>query len=353
MIHQLEATVGGVPLSVISGSMTLDETWTPYIQAELTIVEPADVSIVDPRNEARVVLTWTATPLGSVVPAQSMTADLGVRRRRINDDGEIVMSLASDEALAQDYALGSAQELGTFPTAYEFVDAFLGLIGAEVAPGYDNVLLDEPFQFMKAGDILWSTLNPVVQQTGLRLYCDEARLWRLKLAPENNNEILFNTIGSDVTISQEDDISREDDLWGDSVVVLYRWTDLSGTSYSNFDSATDSFPPTKTLVVEHATAYPGPGAARQLLNRAQGRGQNLRATVVSDYSVRPGHQFATVDQHGTIYTGHVRSVSWNLDDDTMTIQPRDLVETPSTAWVLLAPGEAWNDSDAGIPWTTA
>lgn len=352
MIHNLEATVGATTLSVLSASMTMDETWVPYIQAELTVVAPADPSVLDPRNNARVELTWTATPLGAALPTQTLTADLGVRRWRLGDDGELILSLASDEALAQDYALGSAQESGTFPTVFEFVDAFLSFIGAGVAAGYDNAFLDEPFQYMKAGDVLWSALNPVVQQTGLRLYCDESRSWRLKVAPENSTQ-MFTIIGRDVTISQEASISRDDDLWADSVVVLYQWTDLTGNTHSDYDSATDSFPPTKTLVIEHKTAYPGAGAARQILNRAQGLGQNLLARVVSDYSVRPGQQFATLDRDGVIYTGHIRAVSWNLDDDTMTIQPRDLEETPSTAWILLPAGEAWQDSAPGIPWTTA
>jgi hypothetical protein len=44
------ATVAATALEVIDGSVTLDDSWAPYLQGRLTVETPADTSILDPRT---------------------------------------------------------------------------------------------------------------------------------------------------------------------------------------------------------------------------------------------------------------------------------------------------------------
>lgn len=95
--------VTGLVAPVTSGSIDLDESWAPYGQG--TVVVPFDdatfVTGIDPRNGERALI------VGSVQPGvdDDRVFDLGVRSRDIDyEAGVATLTLASDEALAQDYA---------------------------------------------------------------------------------------------------------------------------------------------------------------------------------------------------------------------------------------------------------
>lgn len=95
------ASVGGLPLAVRSdgSSVTFDATAAPHVSAEITISRPvsATLAALDPRLSPRVTVT-----AGNGIPR---TFDLGVRRRRAGMlPGTILLELASDEAILDDYA---------------------------------------------------------------------------------------------------------------------------------------------------------------------------------------------------------------------------------------------------------
>lgn len=138
----------GSTVKPISGTITLDEAWTPYVQADITVALPASLSPFDPRVTPvpRVVVTavqeFTDSDAVSVFTAQfgggtvaALTAaygagtiaaitaarnrpwksgqsrrgpvrvfDLGIRSRTITPDNTLTISLASDEAILQDIA---------------------------------------------------------------------------------------------------------------------------------------------------------------------------------------------------------------------------------------------------------
>lgn len=109
-------TSGGaaVALTVLDASVTLDEGWAPYAQASIVIKTPAAGVLARLSNLAarpRVQLTITSTPGGT------RTFDLGVTARQIfHEDGTVGISLASDEAVLQDFAhTGLTADLGMRP----------------------------------------------------------------------------------------------------------------------------------------------------------------------------------------------------------------------------------------------
>ncbi|MEX1079802.1 MAG: hypothetical protein WED09_11915 [Homoserinimonas sp.] len=355
--HTYTATVdvAGVPTELIPlrGSLTIDEGWAPYIQADITVaVDAAAYTALDPREDARVELTLTQefSDNGVLTPGTTVTVDLGVRRRTRTPEGDVQLELAGDEALAQDRAhLGPWMERTYGEVALLIID-YLVPIGAELTSPWPFASLEEPDQSIFPGDIIWDVLTPVIEQSGLRLFVDTAREWKLAQVPLNHPQSI--SLGS-VPVLQEttDTVSRDDESWADSVVVKYDWTDAAGEAHSETDIAWTGSAPSKTKVIERGFAYPGAGAAQHVLNRAQARGRSIDSVAVSNYSVRPGMQLTLPVSDGFL-SGRVAAVTWSLDDDRMTITPRDLELAHEFAWVLLAPGESWADSAPGIPWTT-
>lgn len=336
-------------LIVTGGRVTLDESWAPYIQATLVCAIPSAAvrAALDPRQNPapRVILTMAQWFLDDT-PARAFTADLGVRST-LTVDGELTLTLASDEALAQDAAI--VEDLGATitPTLAFRVDRFLAFIDAALTPSSDAALLDT-LQRLAPGMEIWGTLEPFVQQSGLRLYCDEDRVWRLVPGDATSTNLLRLGDDSVVVGPIDDTIDRDADVWADGVVIIYRWKDSAGDQQEAFDAETIVYPPTKVKVMEYAAPYPGAGAADHVLTRAQARGHQLDTRAVNNYLARPGQQFVTPIEDGTLQGGHIVSVVWSIDDDRMTITPRDLQTVNADAWIPQPTG-TWADAPAE-PW---
>lgn len=346
--YTLTVDVAGTPTVLAPlqrSTLTLDDGWAPYIQADVTVAaDAATYAALDPRDDARAQLTLTRTP------GTSITVDLGVRERERTPEGDVRLVLAGDEALAQDRANLEGFLSGTYPVVSGFVDAYLSLIGVNLTAPFPLDGMAEPVQYIYQGDNIWDAIDTVVQQAGMRLYVDETRQWLLAKTPVIVPGVI--RLGSSPVLQEvTDTVSRDDDNWADSVVVRYSWTDMAGDASTATDSAVARLAPTKTKVVDHAFPYPGPGAAQHVLTRALARGRAIASRAVSDYSVRPGMQ-VILDLPDGSHVGRVEAVTWSLDDDRMTITPRDLELAHQYAWALLAPGESWADSAPGIPWTT-
>lgn len=97
-------------LRAISSKVTLDEGWTPYAQAQLTIARPAfaDYVRLDPRTSPRVTVVLEQ----NIAPTSSRTFDLIVRKREPGKNrGELTLTLAGNESLLRDYGLVSEMPL--------------------------------------------------------------------------------------------------------------------------------------------------------------------------------------------------------------------------------------------------
>ena len=107
------ATVGGLPLAVVDGSLTLDVSRVPHVSGEIEVswTSTAVAVALDPRATPppRIsITTGTVTPWGETV---SRTFDLTVRERTVAHlGGRMRLTLASDETLVQDYAPLAADE---------------------------------------------------------------------------------------------------------------------------------------------------------------------------------------------------------------------------------------------------
>lgn len=208
--------------------------------------------------------------------------------------------------------------------------------------GGDVTALDWP-----PGRTAWDFIAPLIQASGLRLYCDELGAWRLVDPAAAVPGAVNITQGVNLTDGRES-ISRTRD-WFDSVVVSYKWNDAAGVSHQAYDAAAP-LSPIKTHVVEVDRPYPGVGAAAAILTRASGRGRVFELRALSDYAVKPGQAITATLPDTPVQTGLVSSVTWRLPDDQMDVRSKGLVTTPPTSWLALSSTETWLDSPVGGTW---
>jgi hypothetical protein len=146
-----------------------------------------------------------------------------------------------------------------------------------------------------------------------------------------------------------DTIDRDQVEWFNAVVVTYRWTDAADVAQVQWDVAGD-LASSRVLHVEHERPGRGPGRPPPGCARPPGTGGSWTWTPWRTRLVYPG-QAATLSVPGTpTQTGYVQAVEWTLPADTMHVTTRDLVDTPSTAWLLGQAGQSWTDVPAGMTW---
>jgi hypothetical protein len=142
------------PLDVISGTVTMDESWSPYIQSTLVVwADPNAIEGIDPRKLTRVLVNITQrwgdengdwNSFGYRAPV-TRTFDLMLRsRERDAETGELRITLSSDESLLTDKSL-VATERDQTAVNYQsslraVVNYALGKIGASVGAGVDTAV---------------------------------------------------------------------------------------------------------------------------------------------------------------------------------------------------------------------
>lgn len=409
--HTIEAWVGETQLGVIDASITLDETWSPYCQASITI--PLDKSLfgsIDPRTGARVRIyvnqsygvsdklsaltatysgqqisditaVWTGQTIGdlsawyfapynasgsntfatlsslygggtigdlttawsglyfwevSELYSRSYPSgiynnyrrgfDLTVRSRRVDINNDTIsLQLASDEALLQDYAL--VQNINFSPATTDLrtiIEGVLARIGDGLAAGTTTHTVSTDASIWPPGQNAWDYLQPMLQEGGLRLFCDERRNWFL-VEDTFVQPGLVELFGNETITAASEDIERDNDDWFDAVVLKYTWVNPSGVTVISYDTAsTVGFQKVKTF--EYDTLYPGAGAAQRILDRALSRGIKKDVSSVSNYRVTPSTACTIYITGYPTENGLVRSVSWNFPGDVMTVNTRQPVE---------------------------
>jgi len=283
-----------------AGTITIDESWSPYAQATITVPMPATLAAFDPRlpsaprvvvnvqqdfTDADAVSVFTATFGGGTVAALSaafgsgtvaaITAahnrpwtpgeyrrrvirkfDLGIRRRSRGPDNTLVLTLASDEALLQDIAplMGGGGDEGPVGggvlaagSLSELVSGLLqATLGATLAPTDVNVDLSPYREVWGPGTpglgIEWPAGVTAWDFINEFVQLAGARLW----CDENRvwhldraplDFALSLTVASAVSLLDfTDEISRDAD-WYDAAVVVYNWTNAAGATFYTTDYA--------------------------------------------------------------------------------------------------------------------
>lgn len=200
------------------------------------------------------------------------------------------------------------------------------------------------------GESLYAFLEPLLTAAGLRLFCDENRLWRLvNVAYVDTSWPLVTVAAGYNAITGTDIIDRDDDeSWAEGVIVKYTWRDSTGLEHVGYDIAGSG---SKALLVEYDRPHPGPGAAAYILSRMTGKGRVQDVEALVNMSVRPSQETAITLPDTDVQVGQVQAVSWDFTQATMRLKSRGLTDAPTTSWALDTPGVAWQDLAVGIDWT--
>lgn len=253
--------------------------------------------------------------------------DLAIRSRTVNiDSATITLELASDEALLQDYAL--VQDINYSPATTDLrliIKGVLARINAGLVDGTTTHTVSADAAIWAPGQTAWDYLETMLQEGGLRLFCDERRRWYL-VEDTYTADGLVELFSNETITTAEETISRDNDDWYDSVVVKYTWTNELGETLINYDIASvDGYQKTKLIEVE--SLYPGAGAAQRILDRAIARGVKKDITAVGNYRVTPSTACTIYITGYPTEEGYVRAVTWNLPGDDMTVTTRQPVTT--------------------------
>jgi len=221
------------------------------------------------------------------------------------------------------------------------------------SPSTRNPIVErDPSLFLwKPGTTAWDFLEPFTSQSGLRLFCDEARKWRL-IDPGTYTVPGFVRLSAYNAIKGTDTISRQDaDVFATGVVVRYVWEDPDGTTRTGYDAAGT---PGKVFVVDQARAYPGPGAAAAILSRRNGTGRTQDVDALTDWTATPGNDASIVLPDAPEQQGAVSSVRFSLGDDAaMSVGTRGLVEIPAGSWLAWTPpDQAWTAVPDTVTWVS-
>lgn len=395
-LHSATLTLNGETLRIKSGSVRADESWSPYVQADIVCPLPANIEAVDPRDDVRALVTlrrdfgtpftnaqFTAAhatpttgaaltaayagmtnaqitarffePYGASIRAPQVAEfNLAVRARRVNHvTQELSLTLASDEKRLQDYALLQTVPYTNFTTSLRaLVGDILSRVGGSLEPGDFDAVIAEAGTSWTPGATAWDYLSPHIEKADGRLWCDASRRWHLGPRESLEPGQLTLTTGANGTLTRaEDTIDRSGEAWADAVVVAYKWTDAAGAQQAAYDVAGDPATARKVMTLTREQPFPGAGAAAAILKRSEDRGRVLALTAVSDYTAQPGQAFMATLPGTPALTGIVSAIAWDLTGFEMTVDTRGLLDTPATAWSFQPAGRTWNDVPTGTDWT--
>lgn len=270
--------------------------------------------------------TWNQFGL---IVGEQRSFDLMLRARQVDyAAGTMTLTLSSDESILQDVALVATTSWTPSTTSVrQLVVAALSYAGlASLDAGSADGTVDAGSQEWKPGVTAWDYLTSVVQQAGLRLWCDERRRFHLDTGTVNNAVPTRALAVAQNMVGATDSINLDDGTWYDAVVVNYSWTDSNGVQRVKTDVALGRPDFRKVLTVDRTdVVYPGAGTAAAILGRVMGRGRVPAVRAVTALGINPGDPVTVTTPDGTIQSAYTASVSFAWPDAEMDVGTRDAV----------------------------
>lgn len=387
------ALLNGTPteIKVKSARIQIDESWSPYIQASITAKAPAgttypatgDYAYIDPFYNTRLqiaveenfggsktvadlttqfktltlaavttaytgktcaqltALFFIAWNAAGVIASNRRRFNLKIRSYTLNlATMDLNIDAASDESLLQDYGLVDTLPYEpNLPTVKKAVQFALSKIGANLTEPAADLTIDPDETIWEPGTDAWSYIQPIVEASNLRLYCDEDRSWRLVSSPVNRSTTNTFTYGTDL-IDARQEVSL-DGSWYSACVIQYQWTDpATNTLMTAYDAFRDyTFPYVRTLRIQLNKKYPGEGGAKAVLARQRSASVTQEVTAVNDYTVTPGN-IANANL-GAFYspkipsdgTDRIKSVTWSWPTPEMQVSIRSQADRANSVGI--------------------
>jgi len=202
----------------------------------------------------------------------------------------------------------------------------------------------------RPGTSAWDFLKPLTASAGLRLFCDEDRVWRL-IDPNEYEVPGYVRLSPLNAVTGADEISRDDpEVFATGVVLRYVWEDpATSTTQTAYDVAGT---PDRVVVIDYARPFPGVGAAAAILARRNGSGRTQDVSALTEWITTPGQVASISLPDAPEQQGKVSSVRFSLADDAvMSVGTRGLIDIPPGSWLAWTPvDQAWQDVADSVTW---
>lgn len=322
-------------------SVTFAEDWSPYAQVTASAVIPESqeyLDALDPRLNCRLRVDAGYTFPDDVQEVFSL-ADVGLRKRPVaRPAGTMALTADSAEFRTQDRRImysptppkTGVNQAARWLLGFAFENEPYTLVSS-FADGYGASALAD--WGMDIGDDFWTALADMASRAGVRIFCDESKVWRIVpradgAGPVRHAVATGQGVGTITATNAE--LSRED--WFNAAVMRYRWTDATNTARAITGTATaNSGPYTPALVgrrvyledvdkpVSQATAD---AVAATRVKSLITRGRTLSFTAVAAYWLRPGHTIQVTLPTGSPELAIIRSITFRPLDGLMDITTR-------------------------------
>jgi hypothetical protein len=237
---------------------------------------------------------------------------------------------------------------GSIPADPHYTYSWSGTVAASQSER--SAIVDRPPELFswKPGTTAWDFLSPLLTTAGLRLFCDEVRVWRL-IDPAAYVVDGFVRLSTFNVVTATDTISREDpEVFATGVVIRYAWQDDDNVGQLAYDTAGT---PEKVAVIDYARTFPGPGAAAAVLARRSGTGRTQDVDALTLWDTTPGADASISLPDAPEQQGKVSSVRFSLGDDAvMSVGTRGLIDIPPGSWLAWDPDQTWVEVPAGVTW---
>lgn len=341
---EVTATNGSpITLPVEALTITTDESWTPSIQAEITVPGTAALGI-DPTATVPWVCNVNATM--SDLGLRILGTQLHIRKvTRDRTSGQVILSASSEEAAVMTRAyLSSSTQLG--PSSWAGVrEGIQDLLQQAGVAAFNIDLSAMPLALSPAlasgvviqpGDPWWPVILDLPRRVGYRLYVDNQAKWRVAPLTAPTTPLAGDPIATYAknVVDWSEGVSRDVEgpgEWGDATACVYTWTDSAGAAHRIIGTASATGLPsqpskvvrvdTQGVVVTQAQAN---AAATQLLTRVYARHRTYRITLAGVQPYQPGFTYSVVTPEGTTRPLYLAACTITLPAGTTTLTMRDV-----------------------------
>lgn len=339
-----------VTVDPISGTLTADQTWTPYYQGNIVIpyagVDGIDVQTflddwLDPRNYKIWLLQASSLIPSTGAILTIFAVYVTIRSYTVDDIAQtITIVVSTREALLQDYkrAATSARVSSTADIS-TFVEYALEQVDSTYIPGSltfpASASITSPANNWLPGQAAWDWITPLLTSQGWVLVDNGNNPgylgWWITgivvnpgLNPRNSRSGPYNFSYGDniLALTRAVDFDDSSFAWADSAEVTYNWVDGSGATHQVAYAAAPTIgtPYHRTAVVSYDTADPGFNGATGMVSRLTDRSVVLTATVLQDQFVQTGNIALITLPSGQVAETIVIACTWTFPDNRLVLK---------------------------------
>jgi hypothetical protein len=331
-----------LPVVLRDVQVTMDESWSPFVQFQAEGVAPEDAALlarIDPRAKAMVDVRAGYVYEDGTADIQRLALVQLQSRRAILPSNSMPLVGHGAELRAHESKWIKATTTKTFTGVMEALQFLVNYAQgnktaawiASVDPGYRPDLVSAVV--LEQGADVWSVMNEIALSAELRLWADENGVWNL--APKvtlAGVTAAFLVQGPNTTVKEVEDVLSRDG-WYTAAVLKYTWRDAGGVDqvvYGTYAPAAPSGLDQGAGCCTYSAERTGPISqyqanlnAKSVVSNLSTRGDSYVVKSVAMYWLRPGMTVQVDLANGTSARHIIRRIAFQVSTGTMTLTTRE------------------------------